>query len=80
MNLKVGDKVIIIDCPSSSKVGKMGVIIDVYFDSKFSYRVKVGKCWSCPMYKHEIEPVPRKGEQLLFAFMNDVGSTQEEQE
>lgn len=66
MGFKIGDKVKLIDCPTKSKIGKIGVIVKIYPpDSGCQYRVRIGMGWSCPMYEKEIEPVLKIGEQLL---------------
>ena len=67
-NFKIGDKVKLKN-PRSFSLGTETLTI-IRFDKKF---IKVAwgelKEREFPLYPHEIEYVPRKGEQLLFSFM-----------
>jgi len=66
MNFKIGDKVKIVSSYFMSKKGKIVTIINIYpSGSGCKYRIKDDKGWECPMYEKELQPMIRKGEQLL---------------
>ncbi len=73
MELKVGDKVKIVDplefSVPSDWVYRITTILPSYFS--FDYRIESTTGWQCLMYNKEIEKIPTyaKGEQLLFPFM-----------
>ncbi len=76
MKYKLGDKIKIIDFPSSDMNGLIGVVVN---ESKglWDCRIRVTaegkhKNWDCWMSKHEIEPLIKIGEQLLFPFMEKL--------
>lgn len=72
---KVGDKVRIVNFHDEEVIGKTGIIIGVEDAwSEYNYYMK----WdtipfpyneTIPLYKNEIEPAVKVGEQLLFDFM-----------
>jgi len=72
LKLEIGDKVRIIKFPNPDMVGEMCEVTEIPdYPTKIICRVKAIniKHWNCLMYPNEIELRPRKGEQLMFPFM-----------
>lgn len=78
MKFKVGDKVKLVNFEYPSENGKVGVIIQIYkshtsplLTIKYPYKVKIDEKFSPPVEESEIDFYQKKGEQLLFPFMNE---------
>jgi len=65
MNFKVGDKVKVVNFPDRSIIGMVGTILDISSsNSRYAYSMRVnGRLVA--VLESEIEPVLKRGEQLL---------------
>jgi len=71
MNFKIGDKVRIVKFPDEDIVGLIGKVTEIARNPMFACDVKLvsDPNWICSMHSHEIEPLIKVGQQLLFSFM-----------
>ena len=68
---KLGDKVKYVGVVPKKFIGKIGIIDEVRpLAREFPYSIRFSDiCRHFPVLRWEIEPLPKKGEQLLFEFM-----------